>query len=289
MNFGNKLVIMIGMSRAGTTFMYHNLQKHPQLFLPSRKEIGYFSHHYSRGKQWYENYFSKATSSQFSVDICGLYFSNYLSLDRIKKDYPEAKLILCVRDPYEWIYSLYEQYSGNFYVPEFSEFLEGCNIEREGELIPIDFKNNKISKTIEEYKKLFENNLFIYDFHEFEKKPLNALKKIEEFIGIKNWFNENNFSNKKLNARGRKRSVLFERMLQVKGIVNLILTIFPRSFILFIRQFFEVRNAKADAKPAMKFTDIERNKVKSMFIDDHEYYIELFKDNSFILGDGSEL
>ncbi|MBN2757956.1 MAG: hypothetical protein JXR51_12320 [Bacteroidales bacterium] len=41
------------MPRAGTTFMYHYLQKHPEVFLPYRKEIQYFDLNYSEGENWY--------------------------------------------------------------------------------------------------------------------------------------------------------------------------------------------------------------------------------------------
>ena len=56
----NNHVVMVGMSRAGTSFMYHNLQKHPGLFLPSRKEIGYFAHHHNQGQSWYKEFYTDA-------------------------------------------------------------------------------------------------------------------------------------------------------------------------------------------------------------------------------------
>jgi hypothetical protein len=133
----SKHVIMVGMSRAGTTFMYHNLLKHTQLYLPSRKEIGYFAHHNNRGLQWYNSFYSEASPEQYTVDICGVYFTDDAAFERIVEEFPDAKIILAVRDPIEWIYSFYEQYSGNFEMPAFSDFLDGCEIEREGQAVAI--------------------------------------------------------------------------------------------------------------------------------------------------------
>ncbi len=272
--------IMAGMSRAGTTFMYHYLQKHPDIFIPTRKEVCFFAHHFGRGAGWYSNFYKEKKGEQKTLDICGLYFSTPESLERIYQFNPDIKIILSVRNPFEWICSLYEQYSGIFDVLPFKEFLKGCNVEREGETQYIDFNNQVISKSIENYLRRFKGNVLIYDFSYFQEDPLVVLNEIESFLGVPRFFNETNFQNRKINARGRKRISWFAKLLHVKGVVDLILKLFPRRLILAIREKLDQNAVKnLDTKPtkAREFTLEEKALVQEIFQADHDYIRQLFE------------
>ena len=260
-----KHMIMAGMSRAGTTFMYHNLQKHPQIFVPARKEIGYFAHHSNNDDKWYEAFYKDAENGQILADICGIYFTDDNALERILEYNSNAKVVLSIRNPKEWIYSFYEQYKSSFDVPPFREFLMGCSIKREGKEIVIDFTNLKISKTIQRYRDKFTDNLLIYDFDFFANDNLRTLKILEKFLGIDSYFSEGNYTDKKINARGRKSNNRFERMLQQKWFVDLILKLFPKDLILRLRANWEKNNAVQESKPKLTFSDEEKQMADEMF------------------------
>lgn len=279
--------IMAGMSRSGTSFMYHNLQKHPQIYLPPRKEVCFFAHNFSKGIEWYKSFFNEKKEQEVAVDICGVYFTHEDALERMKDIDKNTKIILSIRDPYEWIYSFYEQYSGNFDMPSFKEFItQGCDIDREGENLHIDFRNEKVSKTIKAYLEVFEGRIMIYDFAYFEKEPLNVLKAFEEFLDLDRWFEDGNFNNSKINASGRKRSKWFDKLLQKKGVVDLILKLFPKSLILKLRERRELKEAKGMKKVNIKdkYTYEDQKLVKDMFFKDHQYITELFKNKPIIKG-----
>tara|TARA_B100000963_G_C22589665_1_gene654861 strand:- start:532 stop:1389 length:858 start_codon:yes stop_codon:yes gene_type:complete len=275
--------IMAGMSRAGTTFMYHNLQKHPQIFLPSRKEIGFFAHNYNKGIEWYKSFFLDRKNDQVALDICGVYFTHEKALERMKDLDENTKIILSIRDPYQWIYTFYQQYSNSFEMPTFKEFItQGCQIEREGEKLLIDYRDEKISKTIQEYLEVFKGRIMIYDFSYFEKEPLNVLKAFEEFLCVDGWFDEENFNNKKINASGRQRSEWFDKLLQKKGVVDLILKFFPKNLILYLREKRELKEAREINKISIneKYSSEDQKLVKEIFQKDHEFISNLFKDKS---------
>ena len=275
--------IMAGMSRAGTTFMYHNLQKHPQIFLPSRKEIGFFAHHYNKGIDWYKSFFLDKKNDQVALDICGVYFTHEKALERMKDLDENTKIILSIRDPYQWIYTFYQQYSNNFEMPTFKEFItKGCQIEREGEKLLIDYRDEKISKTIQEYLEVFKGRIMIYDFSYFEKEPLNVLKAFEEFLCVDGWFDNENFNNKKINASGRQRSEWFDKLLQKKGVVDLILKLFPKNLIFYLREKRELKEAREINKISIheKYSLEDQELVREIFQKDHEFISNLFKDKS---------
>lgn len=279
-------VVMIGMSRAGTSFMYHNLQKHPEIFLPSRKEVCYFAHNFSHGKHWYKRFFKDKHRNEIAVDICGVYFTDSDSLRRIKESNPNVKVILSIRDPYEWIFSLYEQYRGCFTVPAFDKFVMGCTIQREGQSISIDYSNQKIMKTIEICREIFGKNLMLYDFSYFKEEPLLILNEIETFAGVKKWFKDGNFTNAKINASGRKKIKWFDKLLHVKGIVQIILKILPRRFILKIRSTLEQAAVKKINHESIedKFSKEDCLLVEKMFKQDRQYIQKLFAEKRIIFG-----
>lgn len=278
--------IMAGMSRAGTTFMYHYLQKHPEIFLPTRKEVCFFAHHFGRGIKWYNDFFKGKKTDQIALDICGVYFSTPESLERIYQHNPAIKVILSIRNPVDWIYSLYEQYSMIFDVPSFREFLKGWSVEREGETQHLDFNDQLISKTIKNYLKLFKGNVLIYDFSYFKENPLTVLNEIEKFLGVSNWYTENNFQNHMINARGRKRIPWLDKLFHLKGFTDLSLKLFPRRLILAIREKMEKKAVKQiDSKQKVKkdYPPEDQALVKEIFKEDCRYIRQLFKNEKIFI------
>jgi hypothetical protein len=101
----------IGVPRAGTTWLHEVLASHPDVYVPTRrKEVRFFSQHYSQGIRWYEGFFPPAERA-----------ARYLAIGEVSPDYfyasdcPErissvpsvAKLILLLRNPVDRAYSQY--------------------------------------------------------------------------------------------------------------------------------------------------------------------------------------
>jgi hypothetical protein len=65
--------IIPGMPRCATTFLYHNLQKHPSVFCPFRKETNYFSVNYHKGIDWYRHLYREIRPGQIGADVSPSY------------------------------------------------------------------------------------------------------------------------------------------------------------------------------------------------------------------------
>ncbi len=50
---------IIGSARSGTTALYNNLVQHPEIYMPQRKELHFFSHGWHKGLNWYYSHFEK--------------------------------------------------------------------------------------------------------------------------------------------------------------------------------------------------------------------------------------
>ena len=86
--------ICVGMYRAGTTWLHFMLQEHPRIILPREKETMFFSHHYHRGIQWYEEFFEQIHLESLVGEICPTYLTNPLAIERIYKHYPNANILI---------------------------------------------------------------------------------------------------------------------------------------------------------------------------------------------------
>lgn len=97
--------IGIGAQKSGTTWLYHNLRAHPDLFLPDRKELHYFDHELHRGLKWYARHFEGAGSR-----VKGEITPSYGSIRRgrilyVRKIIPEARIIFLMRNPVDRAWS----------------------------------------------------------------------------------------------------------------------------------------------------------------------------------------
>ncbi len=100
-------LIGIGVQKAATTWLFSNLTDHPDVGMaiagrPTRKEQNFFNRHYERGFRWYdENFEAGRLNSEFSV----LYFHDANVPGRLHRYNPDARLLLCLREPAARAYS----------------------------------------------------------------------------------------------------------------------------------------------------------------------------------------
>ncbi|OGT83573.1 MAG: hypothetical protein A3H91_02535 [Gammaproteobacteria bacterium RIFCSPLOWO2_02_FULL_61_13] len=91
--------LCIGAQKAGTTWLYENLRRHPEIFLPHRKELHYFDWGYSRHINIYAKNFENV-SGKIKGDITPAYA--VIAPDRIdiiRAIMPDAKILMLLRNP----------------------------------------------------------------------------------------------------------------------------------------------------------------------------------------------
>ncbi len=283
----DQLVFIAGMPRAGTTFLYHNLQKHPGIYAPKRKEICFFAHNYRHGDDWFYSFYKDKGEQPVALDICGLYFMDENSCNRIKSFNPDAKVILGLRDPAEWIFSLYEHYQTLFEMPDFFGFIDGCTVQREGEPSHLHFEPGFVERAAARFGEAFGDNLMLYDFGILKRDALVLLQRIEAFAGLSPHFNEGNFTNAKINARGRKGSALVDHLLHKRGVANFISAVLPRRLLLSLRSYLDVASVKHLQKAPGRGRQRPAEHVdlaSTRFAGDAAFLQRLFSDSPFVEG-----
>lgn len=103
--------LIIGAQKAGTTTVYDNLVKHPQVAPADIKEVHFFDNNWHKGENWYRAHFDiqRSLSATHPPRITGeaspYYLFHGLAPQRVKQLCPSVKLIVIFRNPVDRAYS----------------------------------------------------------------------------------------------------------------------------------------------------------------------------------------
>jgi hypothetical protein len=202
--------LIIGAAKCGTTSLYHQLNQHPQVYLPAVKEPTFFSEHgvgtWDKGLDWYRNLFANAGDNQISGEASTSYTKAPWYGDaaaKIHQTVPDVKLIYMVRDPVDQIISHYEHML-------FAEQVSG-NLTQN--LMNNDFliKVANYKKQIALYAELFpRNQILVLVMEHYVKNNSETFNLICDFLGI----DRVNVPLRQSNAR-RQRKILKHPVLKL--------------------------------------------------------------------------
>jgi len=108
--------LIIGTQKGGTYSLYNYLLKHPSVHPAYTKEIRYFDRYYHRGENWYaanfptilSKFLSKTKKTSFLTgEATHDYLFHNVVPKRVKKDLPNVKLVVTLRNPVDRAYSHY--------------------------------------------------------------------------------------------------------------------------------------------------------------------------------------
>jgi hypothetical protein len=197
----------IGAQRSGTSSIHQYLNQHPQVFLPSRKELRFFSHiqdefHYSGPKDdrmrndvvcsWpaYKTFFRNAGKYPARGEISPDYLSIADKAARYIRQYlPEARLFCVLRNPVDRAYSnfLYAIREGREPINDFRKALS-----REEERIRSGWshffrykKTGLYAEQLAEYFLLFSREqIRVYRYDDLVATPLSMMRDVFHFLGV---------------------------------------------------------------------------------------------------------
>ena len=133
---------IVGAPKAGTTAWYTYLKAHPDVFLPSEKELHHFSTDLVAADypllrdDFYLSMFQSVPRDHLVGQVAVFDLFSTTSAANIRKFCPEAKIIIMVRNPVDLMYSLHSQlrYNGHEDIPDFGEALAAEPLRRTGQL-----------------------------------------------------------------------------------------------------------------------------------------------------------
>jgi hypothetical protein len=99
--------LIIGAQKCGTTSLYHELSRHPQVAPAFRKEPHFFDDAWHRGESWYRANFARARAHRITGEASPHYLFSPEAPARVRQMVPEAKLIVMLRNPVDRAWSHY--------------------------------------------------------------------------------------------------------------------------------------------------------------------------------------
>ena len=224
-------VLVAGFPKCGSTFLYHLLKQHPDIFIPKIKELNYFNKdnfflsdpeilnpRYFKPFSWYLSFFR--TNKKVVIDFSILSALDFGSAKRVKNRLGDIKIIFIVRDKRDYIrsvekfvlkergdpnvakkYSNFADYMGNykrFFSSVLLVKLESINKNPEKEL-------NRITKFLELKKWKFNTRVPKHETKEYKMSKAQLIKRSAYFYVIKTFYALLSLSVRaKLKAQGEK-------------------------------------------------------------------------------------
>lgn len=174
--------IVAGGMRCATGWIRECLKEHPDLFM-ARKEPHYYDRNYEKGSEWYSEFFDGHSGEQLVGEKTATYLHYADTQKRIIETNPEVKVIICLRDPVERMYSHYSMFSENDPELKKTGFVESA----------------KPGTNFVEWSRYFEQvsqymatipseNLKIVIYEEKDADPLGFIQGLFGFLGVDSSF-----------------------------------------------------------------------------------------------------
>ena len=169
--------LLVGATKAATTWLYQRLNEHPEVYVPSLKEVNYFSRRYDQGEQWYLSFFEDVKDEKAIGELSPSYFTSVEAPDRIYALNPEMRLIFMLRNPIQRAYS--------HYCMELRYNTVSEDIDREFDPESIIVQESLYYQQISKYLKIFpQENLKFIIYEDIQTNPKQVLTDLYGFLGV---------------------------------------------------------------------------------------------------------
>jgi len=204
---------LVGMPRTSTTSISEYLREHPQIFMSTPKELNYFckdiwldyferhrpTPYMPRTKKQYEDLFKDA-HGRLRGEASVWYLPSKTSAKEIREYNPDAKIIMILREPVDWLRSTHRKYLSDLEETE-EDLLSAISLEpmrKEGYNIPektyaqyhLQYTEtaqlaNHVTRFMFHFK---EPQLLILLFDDVKKDMRGTMKKIYRFLEVDECF-----------------------------------------------------------------------------------------------------
>ncbi len=235
--------IGIGTAKSGTTWLVKQLNEHPSIYIPSEKELHFFSvkdshgfdlknNRYEKfGFEWYENHFRKCDARQVRGEFTPFYLYCGTAAHRIFRHAPNVRLICTLREPIQRAFSHYQHDMRIGLLNSRISFENAVRIRRDYLEYGLYYKYLKV------YFDIFPHeNIKIIFFEDIAKNPLQVIEELYNFLDVNSdYIPETLF--KKENVKGNSR---FPRLNELLMRTKYLLRKKDLSFIIKLVNFLKI-------------------------------------------------
>ncbi len=288
---------IVGAAKAGTTSIYQYLKQHPEIYLPPIKEVNYFCsdirpenfrtdyarsvylnvdayieggmkdevfHGFIQNWEQYKKIFNPAAGKNAIGELSNTYLFSEVAAKNIYEKFPQAKIIMILRNPVERAFSHYQMDLRNGLVKE--DFITEFNNDRyrlpKGWGISnLYYELGLYSEQVKRFMQFFKREQILVLLHDnFVNHEKSSFHMICKFLNVNENF-EFNFSVKHNQAKA-PRNKFIAMLSRQKKITKLTKKLFSSELLESIkRSLFRKENQKG-------ITDEARRTVAGYYADD---------------------
>lgn len=171
--------IGIGAARSGTTWIYECLKEHPGICFSNKKETYFFDNdsEYQKGMDYYASFFSDCPEQSVKGEYCATYLSSPEAAQRIKQHFSEVKILVCLRDPIQRVYShyLYDKAEKRIDL-DFRSALE-----KDEKYINYGLYHTNLMPYCQRFEK---DKILVMIYEDIQKSPREFISRIYDFLGV---------------------------------------------------------------------------------------------------------
>jgi hypothetical protein len=271
-------VFIVGVTKCATTSLYNMLMQHPEVFTQHWKEPHFhFSKHkgvnfkgeadndtveqmFITNKSKYERLYD---SDMVTIDGSAMNIEDYRALRDIDACYPEARILICLRNPVDRAFSAYSHMKRD--VRESLTFRAALEEELSGKRdghLPIwhYYRCGCYIDKVRFCRELFGDRLMLIDFDDLKKNKEQQMNKICSFLGLHNL----EFSEFTSNRSGNPKFKSLQKLMMRKSLAKSLLV-----FLLPIKFRKKIKNVLLSKNTADK---------EILSIDDREFLAGLYQE-----------
>ncbi|OUV70037.1 MAG: hypothetical protein CBC83_09545 [Flavobacteriales bacterium TMED123] len=217
--------IIIGAMKAATTSIYTYLKQHPDIFMPKVKEPMFFNNYHQDNKyvvkgsnkkkittlKQYKSLFDEVKAEGAIGEASPSYIYNEKAAELIKKEIPNVKIIVVLRQPVERAYSnfLHAKRAGKEAENDFEKTFDLEDERKIANWSPLYHYKSKgfYFEQLQRYFKVFpKENIKILLFEDIVKSPMESTQKLFSFLEVDANFKPD--TSRKTNVSGKPKGML---------------------------------------------------------------------------------
>jgi len=174
----------VGAARSGTSWLASVLATHPDLFIPSEKELHYFGddRRYTPSLAGYRDFFRGAPADALLGEFTPRYTIQPKALERLAAHFPSLRVILCLREPVARAYSQFMYFrsnKGKERIGDFQAALDGPFYE---DYIVKSLYTTQLRRL---YSLFGRERVHLVWFDEMVTQPAASVRGILAFLGVR--------------------------------------------------------------------------------------------------------
>ena len=262
--------LVVGVQKAGTTWLADMLRQHPEICMSKTKEIHFFNktYNYKKGLEWYERQFSECSEESVQGEATPNYLWTSTASDEIEESdrvrnipekvhdaYPDAKLIVSLREPLDRAISAYRTLIRGGHISPRHSITEVAH--RHGIVTMGDYETH-----IRRWFEYFSPSQFLFlIFEEDIKQNRRAtLRKTYQFLDVDPTFVPDGIDERKHPSLGPLYRTLLYYLPWIKSVVKELLPNLRRDKLP-LRTSFQRQDVSAEERDQLKkqFAAFNRN------------------------------